>query len=97
MALRESIAASCADKFLLDIQLQAFQLQDSVQKCENGQRDIDLNLSRVDFLKKNLPKLSRNMKSFEQNICNKTNELQLISEKLTFQKNCDGLLEMSEE
>lgn len=79
MALRGTNPTSCADRFLLDVQLQALQLQDSMQKCEKGQRDIDFNLARADFLKKNLPKLSRNMKSFEQSICNKANELESIS------------------
>lgn len=36
------------------------------------------------------------MKSYEQNTQNKVIELQSISEKFTFERNCDVLLELSE-
>jgi cell division protein FtsB len=78
------------------VEIQAMQLHDNQEKIAKEQKEIDYNQSRVDFLKRNLPKLSKGMKTYEQSTITKINEIQNINEALAIERNCDPLLDISE-
>jgi hypothetical protein len=87
---------SLAEKFMLQVEIQTMQLQDNQEKIAKEQKEINYNQSRVDFLKRNLPKLSKGMKTYEQSTITKINEIQNINEALAIERNCDPMLDISE-
>lgn len=88
--------ASLLDRFTTEVELQALQIQEAVDQVEKEERLVDESLSRVDFFKRNLPKLARSMKNYEDEVGSRVVELQSISESLTFQRNPDQLLDINE-
>ena len=88
--------ASLLDRFTTEVELQALEIQEAQDQVEKEERLVDESLSRVDFFKRNLPKLARSMKNYEDEVGSRVVELQSISESLTFQRNCDPLLEINE-
>ena len=71
------------------------EIQEAIDQVEKEERLVDESLSRVDFFKRNLPKLTKSMKNYEDEVGSRVVELQSISESLTFQRNPDPLLEIS--
>jgi hypothetical protein len=90
------MSGSRTDKFVLEIQIQAMELQDKLEQCEKGQREVDYSLSRVDFFKRNIPRLAKSMKGFEESVTRKVLEQQSVSEALAFQRDCDVLLDLGD-